>query len=219
MHKNIVAIILFFWVIIIVLFLNIIYTYSLNVSFFEAFKHFNLDIHYKLASYGLLSSVLFIVLYTIRPLFFFPASVMTVTSVLFFGVYEGFVVSYIGETLSAVLAYFVGKYFGAEFGVTKKILKMPIGHYFQGNPFLSVFVLRIVPLFPFDFVNYSAGVLKINFKEYFFATALGVLPGLAVFIAVGNSLVHREFLPVALASAFALIVIGLWMKEKFEVKV
>jgi uncharacterized membrane protein YdjX (TVP38/TMEM64 family) len=144
---------------------------------------------------------------------------MTITSVLFFGVYEGFIVSYIGETSSAVLAYFVGKYFGEEFGVTKKILRMPIGHYFSGNAFLSIFILRIVPLFPFDFVNYSAGVLKIRFKEYFFATVLGVLPGLAVFIAVGNSLIHKEFLPITLSSAFALIIIGLWMKEKFEVKV
>jgi uncharacterized membrane protein YdjX (TVP38/TMEM64 family) len=144
---------------------------------------------------------------------------MTITSVLFFGVYKGFVVSYIGESSSSVLAYYVGKYFGEEFGITKKILKMPIGHYLKGNAFLSTFVLRIVPLFPFDFVNYSSGVLKIRFKAYFFATILGILPGLAVFIAVGNSLVHKEFLPTATASAFALIVIGLWMKEKYEVKI
>jgi uncharacterized membrane protein YdjX (TVP38/TMEM64 family) len=144
---------------------------------------------------------------------------MTITSVLFFGVYKGFVVSYIGESSSSVLAYYVGKYFGEEFGITKKILKMPIGNYLKGNAFLSTFVLRIVPLFPFDFVNYSSGVLKIRFKAYFFATILGILPGLAVFIAVGNSLVHKEFLPTATASAFALIVIGLWMKEKYEVKI
>jgi uncharacterized membrane protein YdjX (TVP38/TMEM64 family) len=221
MHKGFVAGVLGFWIVICSLFLHhiVIFASVHHVDLYEAFKMFDMETQDKLMGYGIITPILFVIIYTIRPLLFFPASVMTITSVFVFGPYEGFFVSYIGEMFSAILAYYVGKYFGEELGITRKILKTPIGPYFQGNPFLSIFVLRIVPLFPFDFVNYASGVFKIRFKKYLLATLLGVIPGLAVFIFLGNSLVHREFLPVAIASVVALILGGLWAKERYEVKV
>jgi uncharacterized membrane protein YdjX (TVP38/TMEM64 family) len=221
MHRGLAIGILIIWAIILSLFTKEILDYSIlhNFGLFDTLRMLSMDVHTKIIMYGIFSPILFILAYTIRPLLFFPASVMTITSVFLFGPYLGFFVSYIGEAASASLAFFVGKYFGDELGITKKILKTGIGVYFKGNSFLSVFVLRIVPLFPFDFVSYASGVFRLPFKKYFLATATGTIPGLIVFIFLGNSLVKGQYLPTAIATAISLILAGLWAKERYEITV
>lgn len=221
MHKSIAISILFIWGIVLTLFLKEIFDYSSfhNIGIFETLKILNIHLHEIILGHGIFSSLFFIFLYTIRPLLFFPASIMTITSVFLFGPFEAFFVSYIGEVASASLAFIVGKYFGEELGITKKIIKTSIGSYFKGNAFLSVFVLRIVPVFPFDFVSYASGAFKLPFKKYFAGTAIGALPGLAVFIFLGDSLSRGQYVPMAIATALSLVMGGLWVKEKYEKRI
>lgn len=221
MHRNFALAVLGFWILTVGIFFREVSLYSLahNISLFQALEIIDFTIQQRLTDYGMLSFVLFVVIYTIRPIVFFPASVMTVTTVLIFGAVEGFFISYVGELSSAALTYYIGRYFGEELGITRRSFMRKITPYFRENAFLSVFVLRIIPIFPFDFVNYASGILKINFKKYFYATVLGVAPGLIVFIFLSYSLIHRELLPWSIASTIALITIGIILKKEYEVHV
>lgn len=218
-HKNFALLILCFWIIVVTLFFKEVSAYAVtyNLSLFEALGYIDLTIQRRLAEYGILSSLLFIFVYTLRPLVFFPASIMTITSVFIFGPIHGFIISYLGEISSAILTFFVGKYFAEELGITRRGFITRIAPYFRENAFLSVFILRIVPIFPFDFVNYASGVFKINFKKYIYATILGVAPGLIVFIFLAYSIVHRELLPWAIAATVITIATGIWMKKRYEI--
>ncbi len=219
MNKRIATSILCIWSVIIALLLNEVFNYSLlhnNLGFFETLAAFTESTHSKLLSYGVLTPLLFILGYSIRPLLFFPASIMTMTSVFLFGPFQGFFISYVGEIASACVAFFVGKYFGEELGITQKVTRTNIGSYFTSNTFVSVFLLRLVPLFPFDFVNYASGIFKLPFKKYIVATALGTLPGLAIYIFLGNSLISGEYIPLAATIMLLLVVGGLWAKKKYE---
>lgn len=206
------------WAVIFGIFINEVYLYSTthSLSIFETLETFGIMSQKSLLSFGIFAPLSFIILYTIRPLVFFPASIMTLSSVFIFGPYVGFLVSYIGETCSAVLTYTIGKYFGKEFGLTKKIEKTNIHVYLQKNGFLSIFILRIVPLFPFDFVNYSSGIFKISFKTYMAATLTGIVPGLIAFIFLGNSFLHPGQMPYAIAFVLILISIGWILKRRFQ---
>lgn len=219
MHKKFALIVLFFWVFVVALFFKEVLFYATvhNLEFIDALEIIDINIQRTILGHGMLSSFLFILIYTLRPLVFFPASIMTITSVFIFGPFEGFFISYFGELSSATVTYYIGKFFGEELALTKNHLLKKITPYFQKNPFLSVFVLRIVPLFPFDFVNYASGIFKINVKSYFYATILGVIPGLVVFIFLSYSFVHRNLLPWAIISTVLLIVTGLLLKKKYEV--
>ncbi len=221
MHRNVALAVLGFWILTVGIFFREVSLYSTahDISLFEALEVIDFSIQQRLIDYGMISFILFVLIYTVRPLVFFPASVMTVTTVLIFGAIEGFFISYVGELSSAALTYFIGKYFGEELGITKRSFMRKITPYFRENAFLSVFILRIIPIFPFDFVNYASGILKINFKKYFYATILGVAPGLIVFIFLSYSLIHRELLPWSIASTIALISIGVILKKKYEVRV
>ena len=78
---------------------------------------------------------------------------------------------------------------------------------------MSVFMLRLVPIFPFDVVNYASGIARLPFKDYILATMVGVIPGLSSYIFLGYSLVHTEYLLSALFIFIALLAISHYTKR------
>ncbi|TXI09875.1 MAG: TVP38/TMEM64 family protein [Polynucleobacter sp.] len=218
MHKRLTTFVAILWGIAIILFFRELYVYAFveAMGIPKALEMFGTELQKAIMGFGVFTPVLFILLYSIRPLVLFPASIMTITSVFLFGPYGGFAVSYVGELCSAVVAFFVGKYFGEELGLTKRVASTKIGSYFQGNPFTSVLVLRLVPLFPFDFVNYASGVAKLPTSAYLYGTALGVLPGLAMYIFLGFSLMHTEYLLLALCLFGVLIGVSRYFKPRLS---
>jgi uncharacterized membrane protein YdjX (TVP38/TMEM64 family) len=203
MYKRIL---IFTWFVGVVIFLSCFYTYAFihGMGVLGALRFFGEVIQGFTLRAGMLAPLLFILLYTLRPLVLFPASIMTVTSVFVFGLYGGFVVSYVGEMFSAFVAYIVGKYFGGTLHLLKNVRESHIRAYISENAFLSVFLLRLVPVFPFDFVNYACGIMHIRFSSYAFGTLLGVLPGLSAYIFLGFSLIHTEYLFYAILALLLL---------------
>lgn len=220
MNKRLLPFIIFFWALLLYFFLKEVYfeAFTQKEGLIMAFKSIAMNTQKVLLGYGFATYIFFILLYALRPLFFFPASIMTLTSVFFFGPFVAFFISYIGETCAACVAYTLGRYFGNELGITQAVSKTKIYEYLKGNAFMCVFLLRIVPLFPFDMVNYSSGVAKLPFRDYIGATLLGILPGLAAFIFLGNSFFHPEQLPYAIAFVILLAITSVQIKKRFEVR-
>lgn len=206
---------LLFWSVLIIFFLQELYVYAFvhAMGIHDALMMFGEKMQSALRGFGVFTPFLFMLLYLLRPIVLFPASVMTITSVFLFGAVGGFIISYVGELFSAIVAFFIGKYFGENLGLTKKALTTKIGSYFHGNPFTSIFALRLVPLFPFDFVNYSAGIFKLPFSPYLTGTAIGVLPGLSAYIFLGFSFMHTQYLVAAAVVFIILIAISHFTKK------
>ena len=149
------------------------------------------DIRNYLGGLEVWSGLFFITAYTVRPLIFFPTSVITPLSAILFGPFIGWIYTYIGENLSATVAFFAARYFGRNF--VKENENAFIQKYdkkLKTNGFETVLILRLIPLFPFDFVNYASGLSSIKYRHYIFATLLGVIPGLTAYIFLGGSLTN-----------------------------
>ena len=132
--------------------------------------------------------LLFIILYTIRPLFLFSAALLSIGAGAVFGAFWGLIYSVIGANLGASLAYLIGRFFGTNV-VQPESSDSKWGRYVQGmqsNSFETVFFLRLM-FVPYDLVNYSAGFLKIRFWPFFLATLLGSMPGAISFVLFGAS--------------------------------
>lgn len=144
---------------------------------------------------GWWAGLAFIAAYTIRPLIFFPASIMTPLSAVLFGPLLGWIYTYIGENLSATVAFFTARFFGRKFikeNENSFIRKYDEKLRYCG--FETVLMLRLIPLFPFDFVNYASGLSAIRYRSYISATLLGVIPGLTAYIFLGSSLTNPYLL-------------------------
>ena len=45
---------------------------------------------------------------------------------------------------------------------------------------------RLSPVFPFNLLNYAYGLTSVRFKDYFFASWIGMLPGTVLYVYIGS---------------------------------
>ena len=132
----------------------------------------------------------FIAFYSLMVALFVPGAVwMTIYGGFLFGPVAGTTASVVGATLGAVAQFLAARYvFGdtlrAKAGLA--ICKMEAG--FRKNALSYLFVLRLVPLFPFWLVNLVPALLRVTLRIFIYATFFGIIPGTLVFTLVGSSL-------------------------------
>ncbi len=133
--------------------------------------------------------VVFIGLYILATIFFIPGSVITLAAGVLFGVRWGSVYVSIASVVGASLAFLIGRYF-ARGWVRKKIDSRPkfkaVDNAISREGAKIVLLLRLSPLFPFNFLNYGLGVTKIPFWKYVGASWLGMLPGTILYVYIGS---------------------------------
>lgn len=133
--------------------------------------------------------LLYVLLYTLRPLIFFPASLMTAMSGYLYGPLWGTVYALLGGNLSASLAYFIGRFFGGDLlgkhDPNASGFVARYASYLRHNGFEAVLVMRLIYL-PYDLVNYLCGFVRVPWLQYATGTVLGVLPGALTFTLLGS---------------------------------
>lgn len=173
------------------------------------------ELRASLAGLGLWSGLVFVIAYTIRPLIFFPASIMTPLSAILFGPILGWLYAYIGSNFSATVAFFAARYFGRSFiKDNQNAFIQKYDEKLRTAGFETVLTLRLIPLFPFDFVNYASGLSGISYSRYIAATLIGVIPGLTAYIFLGGSLTNPYLLiPTVLLFAILTFVARRYQKK------
>ncbi len=146
----------------------------------------------------ILGPIIYILLYAFHPIIFFPASILTIAGGALFG-YWGILWVIIGANSAAMVAYTVGRFFGGNLIADATEEKKPGEQGFvekwktrlQENSFETVLTMRFIFL-PYNVVNYLCGFLKIDWKAFLLATALGSIAGTISFTLAGVSLDINE---------------------------
>ncbi len=143
----------------------------------------------QVVSWGPWGPLGYMVLFTFVPLTLFPDAVLAIASGMAFGMGKGFVLTWLGALLGGSLAFWLARLIGQE--AMEKLLTR-LGHKPHGVPamkgFLSILVLRLIPLVPFDVVSYGAGLSHVRYRDFLGATALGIIPGVCVYVNIGDKL-------------------------------
>lgn len=142
-----------------------------------------------------LAPLVYIVIYGLRPLTFFPAMLLTISAGGLFGFGIGVACTIAGENLSAATAYWIARFFGTpeqededpsrQIAASRRML--------QEQAFPTVVALRAAYL-PFDVVNYACGLLRVPWWPYFFGTFIGILPPMITFVSFGATVDFESFL-------------------------
>lgn len=158
------------------------------------------EIRDYILQFGWLAPLVYILLFTVRPLILFPTSVLSVAGGLAFGMLPGVVYTVVGATLSALVAYYIAIRFGDRFlhhfetGSYEKVQ-----HKIEEDGFFYVLILRLIPLVNFDLVSYASGLAKVRLPGYIFATTVGMIPGAFANNFLGSSLASGDFKMIILA--------------------
>jgi uncharacterized membrane protein YdjX (TVP38/TMEM64 family)/rhodanese-related sulfurtransferase len=169
-----------------------------------------------LQQFGLGAPLLFMFIYILATVFFFPGSLLTLAGGALFGPLWGTLYNLTAATIGAGLAFLVARYIASDWVSQKsggRLKQIMAGVDSEGWRFVAF--VRLVPLFPFNLLNYALGLTRIRFTHYLIASYICMLPGALAYtylgfagreaVAGGEGLIQKGLLALALLAMVAFL--------------
>ncbi|MHB8844346.1 MAG: TVP38/TMEM64 family protein [Nitrospirota bacterium] len=139
---------------------------------------------------GALSVALYILVYIVAIAVNLPGgAVLTMAGGFLFGTLPAVLCVNVGATTGAVLAFLSARYLlGARLQDTYRDRLAAFNSEMTRNGARYLLTLRLIPVFPFFVVNFLAGLTRVPLATFAWTTALGIIPGTAVFAFAGHQL-------------------------------
>jgi len=137
----------------------------------------------------LLAVLLFMIIYIAVIAVSLPgAAVMTLLGGFLFQ-FWGIIFVNLSATIGAIINFFVARYVAGD-ALQKRYTKQldTFNTEFASYEFGYAMFVRLVPVFPFFLVNILAGLTQMKPRTFIVTTALGTLPGTAVYVYAGQQL-------------------------------
>lgn len=179
------------------------------------------DIRRWVAGFGSLAPLMYVGVYTIRPLLLFPTLILNLSAGVLFGPCWGVLYLLMGGMGCAMFCYLWGRFGGGRW-----LLKNFGGHWGErlrgylvcSNSFTKLLWLRTVPIFPYDPVSVIAGSVGFDVKKYIGATFLGMLPGAIAYNFLADSFGTNKVYVAILVLLVAFGVPMYWWRRSGECK-
>lgn len=142
----------------------------------------------RIASLGVWAPVGFVLLYAIATVALIPGGIFDLAGGILFGPIFGSLVNLAGGTLGAACAFLVARYLAADWVERRagpRVQKVMQSVEADGWQFVAF--VRLVPIFPYNIVNYLLGLTRIPFHHYLFATVLFMAPSTVAYTWIGHA--------------------------------
>ena len=174
------------------------------------------DLRGWIESLGSLGPVVFVGLYVIATVAAIPGVALTLSAGVLFGAFWGVVVVSAGSTLGASLAFLVSRYIARDAiaaWIAKNERFTKLDRMTEQQGWIMVLLTRLVPIFPFNLLNYGFGLTRVRFGTYVLFSWIGMLPGTVVYVvgadAVSQSLDGRVPWPLVGLLVVAVMIVAL----------
>ena len=135
--------------------------------------------------------LIFILVYILAVIVVMPGAwLLTFSGGFFFGWIIGSFLTIIGATIGACILFILsksilGKYLNQKIKNKKGVLAN-FEKNINDNAFNYLLFMRLMPLFPFVFVNIAPSLLGIGFFVFFITTCLGIIPATIIYSLLGS---------------------------------
>ena len=136
--------------------------------------------------FGILAPLAFIACYMVATVFFLPGLLFTLAGGALFGPVYGTLYNLTGATLGATLAFLTARYIAQDWVAQRaghRLRALVEGVEREGWRFVAF--VRLVPLFPFNLLNYALGLTRIRLSHYIIASFIFMAPGGAAYTYLG----------------------------------
>lgn len=119
-----------------------------------------------------------------------PVSIQAMSAGFFFGLGKGLLLMCIAGLTGFVVAFLLGR------SLFRPWIEAWLGHRpefaaidkaIHQNGLLVVLLTRLSLIIPYNLLNYSLGLTTVGIRDYLLGSAIGMLPGLFLFVFVGSS--------------------------------
>lgn len=156
-----------------------------------------------------LAPVAFVLVYAALTVALVPGSVLTLAAGLLFGAGAGSLLTVIGATAGATVAFAIARMGGrsaVETLVSGRAAR--VDRWLQDRGLTAVVTLRLVPLVPFSAANYAAGISAIPLRDFVLGTAIGIVPGTVAYTVIGARVADPTD-PLFIAAIAGLVVLAI----------
>jgi uncharacterized membrane protein YdjX (TVP38/TMEM64 family) len=177
-----------------------------------------------------LARFLYVLFYIVGCVLLLPGTILSFAGAVLFGPWEGTLYTWIGANIGAVLAFYLARWLGRDF-----VDQLLAGRFqafderIRTHGFKGLLILRLVPLFPFNGINFASGLTSIGVRDYVLATAIGIIPATFIyqylFAKVGTALLEEGFkleylwdptVGLALLMFVAFVIAGKWLSGRLQ---
>jgi uncharacterized membrane protein YdjX (TVP38/TMEM64 family) len=160
------------------------------ITFMVLAKVFNLggrlgELREWILSLGALGPLVYILIYIGAVILAIPGSVITIMAGVMFGSVLGVATVSVGSTIGASLAFLVSRHIARE-AIAQRFADNKKFHHLdqltKEHGAIIVAITRLVPLFPFNLLNYGFGLTRVPFWTYVFWSWLCMLPGTVLYV-------------------------------------
>jgi uncharacterized membrane protein YdjX (TVP38/TMEM64 family) len=163
---------------------------------------------------GWTAPLVFIACYAVATVLFLPGLVFTLAGGVLFGPLYGTLYNLTGATLGATLAFLAARYIASDWAAQrsgKRLRQLKSGVEAEGWRFVAF--VRLVPLFPFNLLNYALGLTNIRLSHYIVSSFIFMAPGGAAYTYLGyagrevagggEDMVRKALLAIAVVASIA----------------
>lgn len=171
----------------------------------------------------LFAPIIYVLCFAILPIFLFPVPVLAVVAGAVFGLFAGSLYTIIGAMINSVLMFYIARFLGFRTvsaftqNSKSKILKT-LGE--PGGKFSLILILRLMPLVPYNALNYACGVMNVSLRDYVVATFVGIVPATFIMVNLGEKALDMRSNGFIIACVLmaALVVLSSWGAKKIRAK-
>ena len=167
-----------------------------------------------LGQLGWAAPLVFILCYAVATVFFMPGLLFTIAGGALFGPVFGTLYNLTGATIGATLAFLAARYLASDWATQragKRLRQLVEGVENEGWRFVAF--VRLVPLFPFNVLNYALGLTRLRLLTYVTTSFVFMAPGGAAYtylgyagrelVAGGEGLIRKALLALAVIATVA----------------
>jgi len=190
--------------------------------------------HYRLIDYiigmkdwikgkGFEGIIIFTLIYIAGVILAFPGTIITALAGAIYGTMAGTIIVSIASTIGVSISFFIARYFARDAvlsWISRSKRFAELDAMVEKNGPMIIAVTRLIPLFPFNILNYGFGVTKVRFFDYFFWSWLCMLPGTILYIAGADAFVKAAkegrvpWLIICVIAAMLVLIIFAGIKAK-----
>lgn len=179
------------------------------------------DLRQWIEEFGSLAPLVYVLIYIIAVVAALPGAAITIAGGALFGSVTGVILVSIGSTIGASLAFIIARYV-ARNAIVRRLSTnetfQKLDRMTEEHGAIIVAITRLVPLFPFNLLNYGFGLTKVPFWTYVFWSWLCMIPGTILYVVGTDAVVSgisQGNVPWQLVAALFAAGIVLFLLVKF----
>ena len=143
----------------------------------------------RVVDLGTWSAVCYPLLFAACNILLLPGGILSVGGGFFFGLWWGFFIVLLGNTISAAISFAFSRWLGQRW-LSQKLSRNPtlklLEPAVEREGWKIIFLSQLHPLFPTSLLNYLYGLTRIPFRTYMVWTSIGRAPGIFLYVYLGT---------------------------------